>query len=97
VGKNPIIGKVTLSDLIPGVTNVGGEWIVSSAPLGPDLILLNGKVFTADPACGYAQAVAISGNRISAVGTTNEIAASADSHTQRIDLGGRTAIPGIND
>ncbi len=70
---------------------------MSSTPLGPGLILLNGKVFTAAPACRYAQAVAISGERISAVGTTNEIAAMADTHTRRIDLAGRVLIPGIND
>ena len=79
------------------MTELRGERIVSARPLGPDLILLNGNVFTADRACRYAQAVAISGSRISAVGTNNEIAATADARTQRIDLVGRTVIPGIND
>jgi len=63
----------------------------------PDFILLNGKVFTADPARKFVQAVAISAKRIVAVGETNEIAAMADAHTRRIDLGGHTVIPGFND
>ena len=67
-----------------------------SAP-APDLILLNGKVFTADPVRKYAQAVAISAKRIAAVGNTNEIAAMASARTRRIDVGGRVVIPGFND
>ncbi len=62
-----------------------------------DLILVNGKVFTADPSQLYAEAVAIGGERIMAVGTSEEIAALADVSTQRIDLQGHVAIPGIND
>src|SRR5712692_5487594 len=66
-------------------------------PPSPDLVLLGGKVFTADPARRYAQALAITGDRVVAVGTTNDIAAMADAHTRRIDLAGRVVIPGIND
>jgi predicted amidohydrolase YtcJ len=62
-----------------------------------DLVLLNGKVFTADPARRFAEALAIAGDRIIAVGATDEIAALADSRTRRIDVGGRTVIPGFND
>jgi predicted amidohydrolase YtcJ len=58
---------------------------------------LNGKVFTAEAALGWAQAVAIGGDRIVGVGTSNEIAAMAGANTRRIDLNGRVVIPGIND
>jgi adenine deaminase len=63
----------------------------------PDIVLLNAKVFTTDLACRYAEAVAIAGERILAIGATNEIAAIADAHTRRFDLRGRVVIPGIND
>lgn len=63
----------------------------------PDLILLNGKIFTSDAARPYVQALAIRGDRILATGTTVQIEALADRRTRRIDLGGRTVIPGIND
>lgn len=63
----------------------------------PDLILLNGKVFTSSASHTYVDALAIRGERIVAVGTSKEIAALAGRDTKRIDLGSRVVIPGIND
>ena len=63
----------------------------------PDLILLNGKVFTSSASHPYVDALAIRGERIVAVGTSKEIAALAGKETKRIDLGSRVVIPGIND
>lgn len=62
-----------------------------------DLILHNGKVFTADPAKPSAEAVAIRGERIIAVGTSPEIENLAGAKTRRIDLQGRVVTPGFND
>lgn len=62
-----------------------------------DLILLNGKVFTADSAKPSAEAVAIRGERIIAVGTSAEIEKLAELKTRRIDLQGRVVTPGFND
>ena len=67
------------------------------APLPPDLVLLNARVFTADPAQPWTEALAIRGDRITAVGTSAEIAALASTATVRRDLGGRTVLPGLND
>ncbi|HUP45092.1 MAG TPA: amidohydrolase [Thermoanaerobaculia bacterium] len=69
----------------------------SAAPQRTDLVLVNGKVFTADEAKPWAEAVAIRDDRILAVGTTVEIRAIADTATRVIDLRGRTMVPGIND
>lgn len=63
----------------------------------PDLVLTNGKIFTADEAMPYAEAIAISADRIFAVGKTATIQALAGPNTKKINLGGRTVIPGIND
>jgi predicted amidohydrolase YtcJ len=63
----------------------------------PDIVLLNGKVFTSVAGSPYAHAIAIRGDRIVAVGETSAIEALAGSATRRIDLGGRTVIPGLND
>lgn len=65
--------------------------------MAPDTVLLNGRVFTAAAAQPWAEAVAIRGDRIIAVGTTAEVAALAGPETTRRDLGGRTVIPGLND
>ena len=62
-----------------------------------DLVLLNGKIFTADSAQPRAQALAIRGERIVAVGTTAEITKWAGPRTRRIDVQGRTITPGFND
>lgn len=63
----------------------------------PDLILTGGKVFTADSTRPWAQALAIRGERIVAVGTSEQVERLAGPATRRIALGGRVVIPGIND
>src|SRR5258707_12734881 len=71
--------------------------LLASADSPPDLIIHHAKVFTADPAHRSAEAVAIRGNRIVAVGTNTEVMALAGDGTKRIDAGGRVVIPGFND
>ena len=71
--------------------------VVNAAIAEPSLVLLSGRVFTGDTARPWAEAVAIEGDRISAVGTTAEIKALAGATTKVIDLAGRLVIPGIND
>src|SRR5437762_3887368 len=61
-----------------------------------DVVLLHGKVYTGDPA-HFAQAIAIGGKRILAVGTDAEVSALADHSTKKFDLGGALVIPGLND
>lgn len=70
---------------------------VACAPPAPDAVLLNGRVFTADPAQPWAEALAIRGDRVIAVGSTAEVSALASSDTWTRDLGGRAVIPGLND
>ena len=63
----------------------------------PDLILTNGKIITVDAQFRIAQAVAIRGDRIAAVGTNQDITALAGPGTRRIDLQGRSVVPGFID
>jgi hypothetical protein len=65
--------------------------------LEPTMILINGKVITVDDQFSLAQAVAIGGNQIVAVGTNEEISALQGSDTRVIDLHGKTVIPGLMD
>ncbi|MBI1921579.1 MAG: amidohydrolase [Geobacter sp.] len=62
----------------------------------PELILHNGKITTLDAAHTEVSAVAISGGQITATGS-EELLATADEKTARIDLKGRRVIPGLND
>jgi predicted amidohydrolase YtcJ len=59
-------------------------------------VLLHGKIYTGDPE-HFAQAIAIGGKRILAVGTDAEISALADHSTTKLDLHGAVVIPGLND
>src|SRR5262245_43215609 len=62
-----------------------------------DIILHNGKIFTVDDSRPWAQAVAIRGSRILAVGDDGPVLALAGPDTRSIDLGGRVVVPGFND
>jgi predicted amidohydrolase YtcJ len=68
------------------------------APGGPviTLALVNGRVWTGNAAQAEAEAVAIAGDRIVAVGTTADIRARAGS-AETIDLGGQFVVPGFID
>jgi predicted amidohydrolase YtcJ len=63
----------------------------------PDTILLNGRLHTVDAARPEAEALAICGERIAAVGSSAEIRDLAGPNTRVIDLAGRLVLPGFND
>lgn len=63
----------------------------------PDLVLHNGRFITVDPERPRAQAVAIWGDRIMAVGSNAEIRALAGPGTRMVDLGQKTVVPGFID
>ena len=63
----------------------------------PDLILLNGKVFTSNLTKPTVEAVAIRGDRIIAAGASKEIERLAGAKTRRVDLRGHVVVPGFND
>ncbi len=67
------------------------------AQVSADLILLHGKVWTENPGQPEAEAVAIAGNRILAVGDSGAILQLAGQKTRVIDLNGRRTVPGFND
>ena len=62
----------------------------------PDTVLLNGKIVTLE-ASGTLEALAVADGKIVATGTSDEIGKLAGPMTRRIDLGGRTVIPGLID
>lgn len=60
------------------------------------LVLHGGLVHTLDPARPRAEAVAVSGGRVVAIGSRAEARAAAP-HAREVDLGGRCVVPGFND
>ena len=70
------------------------------APAGgqtADLVVINGKVFTADERGTTAQAVAVAGNKILLVGTDEAVSALRGPKTRVVDAHGGTVAPGFND
>jgi len=62
-----------------------------------DLILINGTIYTVDPAAPWVEAIAVVGDRIVAVGRTQDVLATRGAATRVIDLRGAFASPGFND
>ncbi len=67
------------------------------ALFGSDTLLIHGHIYTGNPKVPWAQALAITGTRIDAVGTDQEVLSRRQATTKVIDLQGRTVIPGISD
>jgi predicted amidohydrolase YtcJ len=67
-------------------------------PMGEaDVIFTNANVLTMDPSNPSAQAVALLGDKILAVGSDEEVAGYQGSGTTVVDLGGKTLVPGFID
>jgi predicted amidohydrolase YtcJ len=60
-------------------------------------VFFHAKVFTGDPQNPYAEAVAIRGDKILAVGNLPEVMKSASAKAERVDLGGKSLFPGFID
>src|SRR5580704_2063081 len=69
----------------------------ASALFGSDTVLIHGHIYTGNPKAPWAQALAITGTRIDAVGTDHEIVSRRAAKTEVIDLQGRTVVPGFSD
>ncbi len=62
-----------------------------------DLIVTNAKIWTVDAALPTAQAVAVLGDRIVAVGSNADVDAWRGAQTRVVDAGGKLLLPGFND
>lgn len=71
--------------------------IILDRPKSADLIVLHGKVYTADGSANFQEALAISGDKILKVGRNDEIATLGGPQTRVIDAQGGAVVPGFND
>src|SRR5690242_1971895 len=72
-------------------------WLRAQSGPAADLIIRNAKIWTVDKSHPTAQAVAVLGDRIVAVGTDREVEAWRGARTQTIDASGKLLLPGFND
>ena len=68
-----------------------------NSALAPTLIIIDGRVHTMDPARPTADAIAVYGNRVVAIGSNKEIKSMAGAQTRVIDAHGQLVLPGFND
>ena len=87
--KNLIKIALVASLLLPNIVTAQTKQKIS-------LLLFNGKVFTSDENFTTAEAVAVDGERIVAVGKSNELRAKYQA-AKEIDLQGKLVTPGFND
>jgi predicted amidohydrolase YtcJ len=85
-----------MSALVVAVVTAG-VLSLDAQQAAPDIVLTNGKIITVDDQFSIAQAVAVRGDRIVAVGTNQAITQMAGPKTRRIDLRGRSVVPGMID
>jgi predicted amidohydrolase YtcJ len=71
--------------------------VLPSLRTEPELVLWNGNVLTVDDRQPRARAVAIAGGRFLAVGSDADVLNLATARTTKVDLGGRTVVPGFID
>lgn len=96
-------GTAVLAVLLAGGLVAAGTGGGVGFPFGgkgaaaPDLILAGGTILTMDEERPRARAIAITGDEITAVGSSRAVARLAGPDTQTVDLRGRTVIPGLVD
>lgn len=89
---------ISLTAAVAAIT-AGGLWSLNAVPEQriADTILYDGRIVTVDRNFSYAQALAIAGDKILAVGNNKAMRRFTGPHTRRIDLHGLTVIPGLQD
>ncbi|HEY2825307.1 MAG TPA: amidohydrolase [Gemmatimonadales bacterium] len=85
--------KTRLLFLIVGISSPA----LAQGPQPADLVVTHARIYTADAARPMAEALAVRGEKIVYVGTELGAAALTGPQTQKMDLGGKTVIPGMID
>src|SRR5687768_14326266 len=88
-----VVTIVALAPLLVIAVSIAAK---QSTP-APDVIYYNAKVVTVDDQFSYAQAVAITGDKFTAVGANETVRELAGPRTKQIDLKGLTVTPGLTD
>jgi predicted amidohydrolase YtcJ len=83
--------------LVTSFILVQGRCSLRAQESSGERVFFHAKVFTGDPQNPYAEAVAIRGGRIVAVGNLPEVMKSVSAKAERIDLEGKSLFPGFID
>lgn len=91
-----LAGAATATGIRPDGSTASAQ-SATPARVEPDLVVVNAKVYTVDPAMPRAEAFAVKGGRFVAVGATADIRNLATARTQVIDAQQMTVTPGFID
>ncbi len=80
-----------------GLSSIRAQELPAEILSYPETVLFNGKILTVDDAFTVAPALAIRDGRILAVGEDSRILAMVGPSTERVDLEGKTVVPGLID
>jgi predicted amidohydrolase YtcJ len=96
--KSPAESSIGRRDFLQGVAaGIAGAYAGIPKAGHADFVFIHGHIYTSNPAQPWVEAVAITSDRILAVGSDSDLAHLRGPKTQVIDLGGRMAMPGIID
>ena len=82
---------------IPNLLMAAVSFASMEAMAATDLVLINGKIFTADRTQPKVQALAVQDGKVLQVGSDAQIKALITPETKVVDLGGKTLMPGLID
>jgi predicted amidohydrolase YtcJ len=88
--------KKTFITLI-AILGLGLSWGLAQSPDRADLVLQNGRVFTADDGLPWVEAVAVKNGKILAVGTAADLKGLIGPGTKVLDVQGKLVLPGLYD
>src|SRR5947207_15724402 len=91
-----IIRKSILALLLTAIMTINVQTHADDKGFAPDLLIINANVQTMDPRQPAAQAVAVAGTPIVALGTTKNLRKLAGARTRIIDAHGQLLLPGFN-
>src|ERR1700758_1418784 len=91
------MNRIRFSPYILSVSAAIATLLLPTSLFAGDTLLIRGHIYTGNPKAPWAQALAIRGTRIEAVGTDQELLRRQQAKTEVIDLHGQTVIPGISD
>src|SRR5688500_2234225 len=95
LGGMSIINRGALTTVL-ALAAAGRPASLSAAPpAAADLVLRNARIVTMDPARPTADALAVRGDTILAVGSWSEVEPYVRDGTEVLDLAGRLAVPGF--
>ena len=69
----------------------------ASSPAPADLVVRNARVYTVDASRSWAEALAVRGDRLVAVGSARDVQPYVGPSTRVVDAGGRLVLPGFHD